>query len=50
MLGGKPTTGVLNAVIFEPDVFPGVKGEVFDLLGQLKTSTDTAPASGATSR
>lgn len=47
---GKPTTGVLNAVIFEPDVFPGVKGEVFDLLGQLKTSTDAAPASGATSR
>jgi len=48
--GGKPTTGVLNAVIFEPDVFPGVKGELFDLLGQLKTSADAAPASGATSQ
>jgi hypothetical protein len=47
--GGKPTAGVLNAVIFEPDVFPGVKGEVFDLLGQLKTSTDASPASGITS-
>lgn len=34
--GGQATAGVLNAVIFEPEVFPGVEGRVFELLGQLK--------------
>lgn len=40
--GGKPATGNLNAVIFEPSVFPAVRAKLFDLLGELKTSGDAA--------
>ena len=43
--GGKPTSSGLNAVTFEPDVFPGARSALFDLLGELKTAADAAPAS-----
>lgn len=42
--GGKPTSSGLNAVTFEPDVFPEVRARLFDLLGELKTAADAAPA------
>ncbi|MCD4534260.1 endonuclease NucS [Nocardioides sp. cx-169] len=40
--GGKPATGTLNAVIFEPDVFPSVKAQTFELLAGLKSSAESA--------
>lgn len=43
--GGKPPAGSLNAVIFEPSVFPTVRSQLFDLLGELKTAADTAAPS-----
>lgn len=45
--GGKPTSSGLNAVTFKPEVFPGVRSALFDLLGELKTAADAAPASSS---
>lgn len=46
--GGKPATGVLNAVVFEPSVFPDVRARLFDLLAELKTNADAATPTEAT--
>jgi hypothetical protein len=43
--GGKPTTGTLNAVIFEPNVFTAVKAQTFELLDELKSAADVAATS-----
>lgn len=40
--GGRPTTGNLDAVIFEPEVLPTVKAQLFELLAELKTAADKA--------
>lgn len=40
--GGKPTTGSLDAVVFEPQVMPTVKAQLLDLLEELKTEADAS--------
>jgi hypothetical protein len=40
--GGKPAGGSLDAVVFEPTVFPDVKAQVFDLLAALKSDAGAA--------